>query len=402
MIEIRRSLLLCAALLPAPALFAAEWSHELGIEGRYYFDDAQQPVQHGSSLSLSLESEFFHDWDSDRQRIAITPFVRADQHDSERSHADLRELYWRRSFGDSDLYVGVRKLFWGVTESHHLVDIVNQTDLVENPDGEDKLGQPMVSLFHMSDYGDFELFVMPWFRERTFAGVDGRLRAPFVVDSDSARYQSGDEEQHIDSALRWSHVIDDWDIGLAWFHGTDRNPQLLPTPRDGTTVLTPFYPQLDQLGLDLQLTYDAWLWKLETVTRRHDSYVTPTITRSSGSVGGIEYTWYGVLLDTTDIGLVLEYQYDSREGTHASPANNDIAIGTRFTVNDEADTTLLALVAADLDHRSRFISVEGSRRLSDNLSIDIEARLFSNAQPQSQLYPLRSDDYLELLLTRYF
>lgn len=397
----RNAPLLLLALL-SPTLYAAEWSHELGIEGRYFFDHAIHPVQSGNNLSLSLESEFFHDWDNDQQRVAITPFLRADQNDSERSHFDLRELYWRRTFGDSDLYIGLRKLFWGVTESHHLVDIINQTDLVENLDGEDKLGQPMISLFHTSDFGDIELFVMPWFRERTFPGHEGRLRTPLAVDSDGASYHSGDKENHIDSALRYSHVIDDWDIGLSWFHGTDRTPQLVPASRNGSMVLQPFYPQLDQFGLDLQFTYDAWLWKLESVTRRHDNNITPTIKRSSATVGGIEYTWYGVLLDATDIGLVLEYQYDSREGSNAPIANNDIAVGTRFTLNDEADTTLLALVASDLDHRSRFISIEGSRRLSNNLSVDIEARFFSNAQPQSQLYPLRNDDYLELLLTRYF
>lgn len=60
--------------------------------------------------------------------------MRWDLEDSERTHVDLRELYWRRSFASADLYIGLRKLFWGVTESVHLVDVVNQTDLVENTD----------------------------------------------------------------------------------------------------------------------------------------------------------------------------------------------------------------------------------------------------------------------------
>ncbi|MDD7885073.1 hypothetical protein [Flavivirga sp. 57AJ16] len=33
-----------------------------------------------------------------------------------------------------------------MTESNHLVDIINQTDAVETFDGEEKLGQPMVQL----------------------------------------------------------------------------------------------------------------------------------------------------------------------------------------------------------------------------------------------------------------
>ena len=49
----------------------------------------------------------------------------------------LREAHWLHDKGAWDLLIGVGKVFWGVTESRHLVDIVNQTDLVENPDQEE-------------------------------------------------------------------------------------------------------------------------------------------------------------------------------------------------------------------------------------------------------------------------
>ena len=45
------------------------------------------------------------------------------------------------------LLVGAAKVFWGTAESRHLVDIINQTDAVEDIDEEDKLGQPMVKVF---------------------------------------------------------------------------------------------------------------------------------------------------------------------------------------------------------------------------------------------------------------
>jgi len=395
-------LLILFALLPLSQLNAAEWSSQIGIEARHFFDNALSPQQHGDNLSLTFESEFYHDWDDGQQRIVFTPFARIDQHDSERSHADLRELYWRQTFNNTDLYVGVRKLFWGVTESLHLVDIINQSDTVENLDGEDKLGQPMISFFHSSVVGDWEFFLMPWFRERTFPGIEGRLRPPFVVDQDNAQYESGDAEKHIDSALRWSHVIDDWDVGLSWFHGTDRTPQLVTQTINGAVMLLPYYAQLDQLGVDAQYTYESWLWKLEFVSRRHDNRFSPDLNRSSATVGGFEYTWYGLFSSATDIGLVMEYQYDSRDGNRAPIANNDIAIGSRLTLNDVQDSTLLALVASDLDQRERFISLEGSRRLGEEMSISLEARFFSNTAPQTQLFWLRSDDYLELLLTHYF
>ena len=77
--------------------------------------------------------------------------------------------------------VGIRKEFWGVTEFQHLVDVINQTDGVEDFDGEDKLGQQMVNLSLVNDWGIVDLFLLPGFRERTYAGEEGRLRGPLVV-----------------------------------------------------------------------------------------------------------------------------------------------------------------------------------------------------------------------------
>ena len=58
----------------------------------------------------------------------------------------------------------------GVTESRHLVDVLNQVDGVEDIDEEDRLGQPMINISTQRDWGSVDLFVLPGFRERTFAG----------------------------------------------------------------------------------------------------------------------------------------------------------------------------------------------------------------------------------------
>ena len=62
------------------------------------------------------------------------------------AHGDIRELAYVHASDDWELRLGIRKEFWGVTEFQHLVDVINQTDGVEDFDGEDKLGQQMVNL----------------------------------------------------------------------------------------------------------------------------------------------------------------------------------------------------------------------------------------------------------------
>ncbi|MBT8144644.1 MAG: hypothetical protein KJO55_08080, partial [Gammaproteobacteria bacterium] len=178
----------CAAFfLHHPAL-AGDWSGDVGLELRAFTTRSSTPAIPNSNLSLYLHPEYYHDWDNDR--IVIAPFVRLDENDPERSHADLREAYWRHSFETAELTLGLRRVFWGVTESAHLVDIINQTDLVENLDTEDKLGQPMISLSLIRDWGTVDLFVMPYFRERTFSSQNARLNGPLYIDESAARFES--------------------------------------------------------------------------------------------------------------------------------------------------------------------------------------------------------------------
>jgi hypothetical protein len=192
------------------------------LENRYFLKDALSPEQHNNYLSIVAEPEYYRAWDDGRQSFTFVPFARIDQYDDERTHVDIRELEWIKAAEDHEWRIGVRTVFWGVTEFRHLVDIINQTDAVENIDGEDKLGQPMVNFALIKEWGTLDLFVLVGFRERTFPGVEGRPRTIPPVDPDQSDFESSDEEDHIDFAIRWSHTLGDWDIGVYQFSGTSR------------------------------------------------------------------------------------------------------------------------------------------------------------------------------------
>ena len=167
------------------------------------------------SPSAVLAPELIYETDSGEDRFTFSPFYRFDAHDPERTHWDIREAIWLRQGDDWDLQAGFDKVFWGVTESVHLVDIINQTDQVEDLDGEDKLGQPMINYNIEGDSGALGLFVLPGFRERTFPGSKARLRGSFPIDTDNATYDSSAKEFHVDFAARWSQVFGNMDIGIS-------------------------------------------------------------------------------------------------------------------------------------------------------------------------------------------
>ena len=136
-----------------------------------------------------------------------------------------------------------------------MVDIINQTDLVEDPDAEDKLGQPMLKLAFLRDWGTLTFFAMPRFRERTFPGRQGRLRSEPAVDTSQAVFASSLDVWHPDFAVRWAHTLGDWDMGLAHFSGTSREPRLLPgLDSKRRATLMPRYDLIHQTSLEAQLT----------------------------------------------------------------------------------------------------------------------------------------------------
>ncbi len=394
--------LAAAFALPGRAAKVGNWdfSGSIGGELRTFPDDAAFPGQDDSTFSPSVlaQPELVYQSTDRRDRFTAALFGRWDADDDHRTHADIRELNWLHVGDRWDLRLGLGKVFWGVTESSHLVDIINQTDAVEDIDNEDKLGQPMINLNLERSWGTLGLFVLPGFRERTFPDDDARLRGALPIHGDDATYDSPAEDTHIDFALRWSHAVDGWDIGLAHFHGTSREPRLLPVVKPGVgTVLVPHYDQIDQTSLDLQLTRGAWLWKLEAMTRSGHG------DRFAAFVGGFEHTLYQVFNSRADLGLLAEYLYDDRRGPAPGTANDDDAfLALRLASNDVQDTTILTGVIIDRETQATRFIIEAERRLGDSWKIELETRWFLNVPSDDPLAGIRNDDFITLRLTKFF
>ncbi|PCI36442.1 MAG: hypothetical protein COB53_09520 [Elusimicrobia bacterium] len=381
------------AILLVPALAgASEWRTGglAGIEVRGFTQAAAFAGQHqGSAVSGFFEPEI--SFGQDRWSLIFRPYLRIDQQDSERTHFDIREAYWETALDRWELRIGIRKVYWGVTESLHLVDFINQIDAVENIDGEDRLGQPMVNLALVREYGTLDLFALPGFRERIFPGEDGRLRPGPSISEDDRILQSGNGRAHTDWAARYSHSLGDWDIGVSHFYGLTRDPRFIA--RNG--ALVPVYELIHQSSIDLQWTVGGFLWKFEAIDR------TGQQDRFKALVAGYEYTFNG-LIGVADLGVLSEYQWDQRGKSGSSPADNDVFLGARLAANDEASSELLAGMVQDLDHETRFFNIEASRRIGENFKATLEGRFFSAVRSGDPTSTFSQDDYVEFGITRYF
>ncbi len=379
-----------------------KWTGNVAVESRFFLNDALFPGQESSQLSLSIQPEYYQKWNNGKQSFTFVAFYRYDATDNERTHFDIREMTWLKVGKGYEWRAGIRKVFWGVTESQHLVDIINQTDLVENPDGEEKLGQPMLNLAVMRDWGTLDLFVLPGFRERTFPGPHGRLRLPIRIESGEALYESSSKLRHIDLAARWSHTLGDWDIGLSHFSGTNREP-LFQFGIDGTGQprLIPYYGLINQTGLDVLVAKGSWLWKLEAINRT-GHLIDKKPADFFATTAGFEYTFSGIFDSGMDLSMLAEHLYDNRGKQATTPFQNDIMLGIRLAANDVQSTELLMGVIFDTASDAHFINVEGSRRLGDKSKLNIEARAYNGLKPIDVLYSIRNDNYIQIELARYF
>lgn len=393
-----------AAFLAAPPGGHAEVQGYVGIQSRWFPDTPLDQRQRSASQSLVVVPEWYQQFNNGDDSINIKLFYRHDHNDPERRHGDVREAYWRHVGSGYELTVGVNTLFWGVTESRHLVDIVNQTDQVEAPDGEEKLGQAMIHLALLKDWGVLDLLVLPGFRERTFAGEAGRLRS-IPVTAEEGVYASGDGDEHIDTALRWSHYVNDVSVGLSVFRGTSREPLLFLDSERGEAVLRPYYPQMQQSGLDVQYVNGDWLWKLEAIYR--DYLGNKLLSRAlatdyAATTFGFEKTTVDIAGSGWDLGWIAEYSYDSRPASVA-PFDDDLFLGARLSLNDIAGSELLMGVSQDLTVNDAHLAVvEGSTRVGTATRISLELNYFHSNSPEDALFPLRQDSFVELGIDYYF
>lgn len=366
-------------------------------------ESAVFPVQPASSsqqafdISPALKPRFSLQWENRRQTFEAALFGRYDSADTRRTHFDISEFSYVKAWDSFELRAGVRKVFWGVTESQHLVDIINQTDQVEDFTFNAKLGQPMVSGAAITDIGTFELFLMPFFRERTYPGLAGHFRQPYVVNVNKVTYESPNGPWNPDLAFRWSDHLGVFDIGLSHFYGTNRQPQLIQaTSSTGGIELDPYYYLVQQTGLDVQMSTGGFLGKLEAITRGNKNYGNAYF----AATGGGEYT-FSQLFGSLDVGLLCEYMYDSRGESAPTAFENDLFFGIRLTPNDSKGFDFLVGSIWDLNTNNEFFELETSRRFGDDWKLTLKGALFNVTTTSDPLFSYARDSYIKLELSNY-
>ena len=422
---------------------------QFDLEARYF--PQLETADESSIPSLAMQYELHPYAREGRLRYSLdaVAFARYCEQDA---HADVRELIYGVATRDFEFRAGFSRVFWGVTEAAHWVDIINQDDWLEDLDGEDKLGQGMLSAAWTADWGIWRAYVLPHFRQRQFPEYL-REAMPFPLDEKATQYESSRGKQQVDLAFRWKHYFGPLDIGLSWFRGTSREPRILPCARQGSgrpgtelgpncdldtafvepesnfltdflinlgstlglspsrqeledefvrealadVDLVPHYDQIEQFGLELQWIHGGWAWKFEGRHRQQQNEWQTAL------AAGFEYTQGNPFGWPADFGYLIEYLRDDRDAAeNLVLLDEDVLFGFRATFSDVAGTQFLGGVVVDLDGEGALYSFEGSRRLGDNYSVVVDMRVYSGLPNDDVAAVLGDMDQWRISISRYF
>lgn len=364
----------------------------LTLEVKTFAQDPLQNSQYGEYAALMFEPEVVFYSQDDSTIVKSKLFGRWDLRDDEATYFDIRELSYRKYFDNEvEVLAGISKVFWGVSESNHLVDIINQSDNTQPNRAYAKLGQPMIMVSKWTEYGNFSYYALPYFRERQFAGRRGR--PSFGADINRVAYESSDRQKHLDHAFRFSKPIGIFDIGLSYFNGTSRDPFF-----DFSNGALARYDQISQFSGDFQATFDSVLLKTEVIHRtlEQDEFV--------AFVSGFEYTFYGLGESEYDLGLLTEYSKDDRDQSSVAQTimQDDVFFGARLAWNDTANTSMLAGMFYDMEYESQLLSLEYETSINDDMKFEVYLTKYVVDNQQDLLYFNRRDANLAANLTYYF
>lgn len=365
-------------------------------QGRWYPSDQDVGQRYATLASLGAIGKC--DYRSERDAFSAEVFARVAQHDSARTHADVHQLLWTHTLEPVQLRAGINTVSWGVMEFAHLVDAVNQADVLEDPFGDVKLGQPMINVEIRRTWGSLSGYAMPLFRRRVFPRLGEPMRAAPPVAIGSPLFESNRGRDHWDWALRYALHQGALDLGISYFDGTAHDPSFVD-PRmsaSGPTV-TPFYALIQQTSVDMQLTFGEWSFKLEGAHREQSG------PDNNAYAIGVEYAIGSFAGSPADLTFAAEYVRDHRlPPTPPGFVDNDWAVGVRLALNDVRSTEGKFGVIVDRQHGSRAWALELGSRLADRWRLATKARWFDRVSGSDPLRVIRADGYLDLSLTRYF
>ena len=319
----------------------------------------------------------------------------------------LRELYWKKSYGDFTLTLGQGIVVWGKGDFLSVLDLVSPQDLSRSffakPE-DSRLGQNLVRVQYWTGGQSLELILIPK-PSMNRIPEPGHPYSPEQWPGLGSR-EPGSDDYEIGARL----ALDDGDLAVAMIGGRfhNRNP-LVKTESPQISYKT--WQAFSAFGLASTVAVSPWLLKSELLVtkdypwQKYDSQTGFSIElRETAMVMvGLDYNHqeYGLfIVEANMIGLA-DDPPEHRVDTDEVEGQSSVAMSWNRSFLQDLLSLDLALIY--LDHSSQNINRGGfSWELRDNLTVTGSLTRI-NAPDQSQdLYGFRGFDRVDMGLYYFF
>ena len=406
----------------------AGWAQEVSFEGeveltaRYFPRDGALAGQPEAGVSFITATRLKGEAALTFGNIVVEAYGRTDSR-TDSDIFDISKAFISGGTGSFRYKIGTDVVFWGVADATNPVNIINQEDLYSRVGSETRLSQPMLNLsYDTARLGTFDFYALFGFREPEYWTAPARLRFTTLVDGRQAEFE---DKRDVDFALRNSNSLSlatgSLDYAISYFSGTERQAIFIPVQgatglllahrvAPATTRLTldgslsgasipstPFFQQIEQVGVELAYATGDWVLKFEGAQRftDHEDYFSGVI--------GADYSFGAVFGRGGELRVTGEYIYDGRSTAQPlTVLNDDVYASIRYDFNNARGTSLSLSALYDLETDGQIWNAEVSSRLTDQARISFSSTVIRSDNPTDPLTALDADDFHELTLSFFF
>jgi hypothetical protein len=344
-----------------------EYKGNIGSESTYanHDIDGKRETQNALRLELELKQK------TKSGQVVFSGLGIVDIDDKKRRYLNVKDLYYKHEFENSDLLIGRNTRFWGALEFYNHTDTFNTKDWRDDPfDYDAKIGANNIAYTHYFD--DSEFSVIAKVHEEQQRVQDIESVSNFIPSIYSDKLETQKDRDRPTLYLKYSGSGEDTqiDYSLIYQNGYDEQRYITPV---GAELRQHAY-LVDKVMGYATLVSGSTIYKTELAyTKSDDEKVSDYAQMSLG----VEHTLYSVV-GKSDIGLLAEYynykEYDEKKLGAKEFGNlfaNDVVVGFRYSFNDSADSDILGGVAVDRDNHEKIISLEYNTRLYEKYKLGL-------------------------------
>jgi hypothetical protein len=364
-----------------------------------------------------------------------------DVYDANRRRFLPQDIYADFVTSKFELRAGYQVFSWKTVESVAHSDILNQTDPSLDFFDAPKVGEPAIRsriIFGDENPHTLEFYYLPYFTPAKLPTTGNRFdfsgalqqgnagaqvaNSTIIYDPAQNRYETPYNQWRPQGAVRYQkQLFGKVDVSAYYFNGYKRFPQLMGLPASAVQVAPgQFFPAqfaqaynpIHQGGVTWQGTIDALLVKGDVA---YIQYVNDTKAQDGQTIVrpyaqytiGFEYTFNSLIVDSQDLGLIVEVLGDTDTGRDPltldifRPFQNHVFAGLRYTFNNTGDRSLLLGTFTDYKKGDVIARLEYEERFFER--VKVKAQFFGFATSKtSQLSSFDHTTRASLLVSYYF